>query len=64
MTGLTAIEGTLIAGLLAVALLAPFNIGLAATTAERGVLQLKHYRWLLLMAAEVSIAPSRRVGTG
>lgn len=41
--------------LLAVAMLAPFNIGLAATTAERGVLQLKHYRWLLLMAAEVSL---------
>lgn len=39
--------------LLAIAVLTPFNIGLAAATAERGVLQLKHYRWLLFMVAEV-----------
>jgi len=38
--------------LLGISVLVPFNIALAAATAERGVLQLKHYRWLLLFSIE------------
>ncbi len=39
--------------LLAIAILVPLNIGLAAACAERGVLRFQNYRWLLLVAAEV-----------
>jgi len=38
--------------LLGIAVIVPFNIGFAAATAERGVLQLRHYRWLLLFVIE------------